>query len=758
MKTGLRIFKWFSLSLLTLLVLTAGAAALVWTYPSLLLTDSRVNFYFNKYAGAFFVSDATHPFPHLKLELKPYTLRGKHIVIDLDPFCLKDVVDTCVDQFHLEFSVKVISLSHFQIDEIGPAMVADRYLKFTPKKETPLPPKSTASNSPNFLSKIHLSPKINLNSIQINFPDAQFVEGTTRAGGKLSLRSTSATGIQLLVDATEGTEVSGHVDVSTEVGTSGETPFHLLANANLKNGKANPSLIDVAIDGRVTWAEMFYSLSGSIKAKDLIPWITTLELNEIKLEKKKNLVVTSDVLLKMEPKLNAAAPNSSLPKAKFTTNIGGKFNVEQKKDAYLYHLNLGPMHEKGLQFLADLKGVYPFPKKEEYRYGLSETFVQFQVPKFEVLVKALKRTSSAIPAPFHTLKGPIVLQLGTLEKPIEKDSLPIKFTTKLTSPEQNIVTDSEGELTFVAVPKSKTQKIDLKGSTQIQNVTLTLPDIDPLQPEPTLFHDSRIRFAKKGWKPKPVDASKTKSKSAADSNFSIDWKLTTTGPVKVFYPILNPYAPLQLTWNINDQSSSGEIKVLPFEVDYLKRTARLEHFRYYQKPGETIFHYDGRLTVPKTEYTIFIDVYDDEGKPKVTFNSDPPLEQSDIISVLLFNQTSAQLSPDESSSVGQTQSAVANRALGLFSLWALSSTPIEAVSYNAVSHVYSARVHIANGLTATVGTDWDNNQQVALRKRLGKNWVLSTIFQNQDTPATSDATTTTTSGSTETLIQWFRRF
>ena len=204
-----------------------------------------------------------------------------------------------------------------------------------------------------------------------------------------------------------------------------------------------------------------------------------------------------------------------------------------------------------------------------------------------------------------------------------------------------------------------------------------------------------------------------------------------------------------MTWDLAGAKTSGELKLNPFEIEYLNRKAKVENLRYYLDPGTNNFKYSGRLTVHKTEFVIHIDILDIDGSPKITMLSEPPLADSDIISVLLFNQTTAELTPDETSSVSNTQAAVENRALGLFSIWALSSTPIEAVSYDPGTHVYSARVKLSNGLTATVGTDWENNQQVALRKRLGKNFVLTTSFQNDH----EDNTNTTT-----TLVEWFRRF
>ncbi len=273
-----------------------------------------------------------------------------------------------------------------------------------------------------------------------------------------------------------------------------------------------------------------------------------------------------------------------------------------------------------------------------------------------------------------------------------------------------------------------------------------------LEPAPLVKNDPRLVKTQAQTKAvKKLEAAGEEKES--ESSIDLEWKVSThPSGIKIYHPVLKPYAPLEVNWTIGNEAQ-GSIALNPFEIEYLNRTAKVDKMRFYQNAGDPKFHYEGKLSVQKTEYTIFIEIIQDGDKPRVVLTSDPPLEDSDIVSVLLFNQTAAELDSDQTNSVASTQSAVTNRALGLFSVLALSSTPVEAVNFNPTTGVYSARVKLANGLTATVGTDWDKTQEVALRKRLGKNFVLSAILETDIDPITNSSTETR-----ETLIEWFRRF
>jgi hypothetical protein len=191
----------------------------------------------------------------------------------------------------------------------------------------------------------------------------------------------------------------------------------------------------------------------------------------------------------------------------------------------------------------------------------------------------------------------------------------------------------------------------------------------------------------------------------------------------------------------------GAIKVLPSSLVILNREAQVESFRF--NLGNTKPEYEGLVSVKRTNYKVTMKIAERDGRPKVDLSSDPPLEKTDVLSVLLYNQTTRELSSDDSTSVAETRSALANKAVGLFSVIALSSTPIDAVTYDANTGIYAARVKISEGLTATIGTNWEKTQTFALRKRIGKNLVLSTLVQ-------SDSDSDEKSG--KTLLEWVRRY
>ena len=111
--------------------------------------------------------------------------------------------------------------------------------------------------------------------------------------------------------------------------------------------------------------------------------------------------------------------------------------------------------------------------------------------------------------------------------------------------------------------------------------------------------------------------------------------------------------------------------------------------------------------------------------PHIDLDSDPYLPRSEIISVLLYDRTSDQLVSADAETVGGFEAALADRAIGLLGLWALSTTPIRSFSYNAVTKVYSATVQLSDGLTAGVGTNWEHAAHLELRKRVSRRWVLT---------------------------------
>lgn len=452
--------------------------------------------------------------------------------------------------------------------------------------------------------------------------------------------------------------------------------------------------------------------------------------------------------------LGVGTQSQVLQKMEWSPSVSGPFELKASAlgtpDAQVeVRLELDSPKASIIQVQSKLEGVWK-ASMANLQQGLKKFWVQAQLPRFEAWVKKVRGTSAEIPAPFASLKGPVELQVGDLNQSVSLESLPIVLKTQLASrttpdAEQVLHSESSGTLHW----NEQTQKFKLVGQTEILQGKLSLPDFDLFSPMVGIREDPRLVTSKMLQK-----QAKTRRRAEEGVAMEWDWKISTPrSPIQVIHRLAQPAIPVKLSvrfwWDDEQKRSreSGTIELHPFEVEVFQRRARLERYRY--ELGEVPTRYQGRISVRKSLHTIWIDLVESSGKLDVRFSAEPYLDERDAISMLLYNQTTQELSPDESTSVSDTQSALANQALGLFSVLMLSSTPIEAISYNPASGVYSARVTVGEGLSATVGTDWEATQEFAIRKRIGRSLVLSTVFERD---------TSTDVRAAKTLLEWTRRF
>src|SRR5699024_4562992 len=147
------------------------------------------------------------------------------------------------------------------------------------------------------------------------------------------------------------------------------------------------------------------------------------------------------------------------------------------------------------------------------------------------------------------------------------------------------------------------------------------------------------------------------------------------------------------------------------------------HFDLTFSPENPYAGIDGLVRVQYTDYTIRMLVLGDTAKPIVKLVSDPPLNPEQITAVLFFGQAPDSLDPDQRESSGNIQSALANRAIGLASLYLLASTPIQSVGYNPTTGTFTAKVKLAQGTSLNLGADARQLDEVSVRKRLGSRWA-----------------------------------
>ncbi len=721
----------FLFGTLVLIVLLAGTVMTVWMRPDLILTDSRVKKLLDYLPVEFSKKPDT-----VHLKLLPSSLYGKDVQLEMSSFCLKDP-RTCFDKVEVNFRFHFTKLTHVEVQSLGLVTIQNQFFEIPKTPEKKPPEKASRFDLGKYVS---LSPEFKIRDVDIEFPKI-ILPGEPEQLASLQVRAKDEKQIEIDAGMSGEKGIQAKAQIHSAFITQGSSPVDATFQVSKK------WTVTGSVKGNFIWKTLGIHLGGEVEARKLVPWIDTLYLKDIQFSRDPSLSFSANILGKLEPRVAPLNPDSALPKAKLGSDLLGKVSIQQNQDHYPYLIELGPIRQKGMVLNLNAKGDYP--------KSVEHFLFELKIPEFQKLVQGFSRTNTSIPAPFHTMAGSIDLKVGSEQNLAQAtqsfQEVPILFTTRLKSQDQELNTESKGSLAFNA----GFSRFKLNGESDVKAIRFTLPKFELLENQVTIVRDSRIISNKKTpTTPTPTEEQEARIKEKKDETFSYSWKINSNkDALRVFYPVLVPSAPIQVSWLLSSEHSEGELKLLPFEIHYMNREAKVDSFRFWQKPEAKTSHYHGKLIIPKTEYTISIEVLDEYDKPKVILQSDPPLSEDDIVSVLLFNQTSEELTPDESSSVANTQAAVENRALGLFSIWALSSTPIEAVAYNPSTHVYSARVKLANGLTATIGTNWENSQEVALRKRLGRNFVLSTIVETD-----KDAFTGETTETTKALIEWLRRF
>src|SRR3989339_1095831 len=104
----------------------------------------------------------------------------------------------------------------------------------------------------------------------------------------------------------------------------------------------------------------------------------------------------------------------------------------------------------------------------------------------------------------------------------------------------------------------------------------------------------------------------------------------------------------------------GTTGVRPFRAKIFRRIAAIDHIRLSGRAGSPIMDLDGLIVYKAAEAQIFIRLHGTAQKPKVNFESEPPMSQGDIMAMLLFGKSPGKLDSDQQSSAANVQTAVSN--------------------------------------------------------------------------------------------------
>lgn len=370
-------------------------------------------------------------------------------------------------------------------------------------------------------------------------------------------------------------------------------------------------------------------------------------------------------------------------------------------------------------------------------------YASLVVKSFHQLVRELSGTEFAVPAPLNALDGKVFFKSEKVKDFTDHTSFDFQASTDLTSRPSNkkkstgtkiknqdtvnIKVKGQMKLAHTATSKVKTK---LTAKVVIGEVILHLPDFNPLGGLPKLNTDPRILpYKLEDRKSGKADSSASTKTSVFE--YEIDVETKNKDSIKVKYQYFYPFVPLGFKAKISSSGSSYEVySNKRWKVDYLKRQIFVKSIRLSKKSLKKDYTtLNVKLIYPATNYKIFIDVIGTTDNPVVKLSSDPLLSRPDIISVLLYNRTTQDLSRFENESVGGAESAIADKALGLIGIWAFASTPIESVSYDSKSQIYRAQIALPGGVKFDIGTNWERVQNLSLRKRLNNSWVFVTSFE-----------------------------
>jgi hypothetical protein len=377
---------------------------------------------------------------------------------------------------------------------------------------------------------------------------------------------------------------------------------------------------------------------------------------------------------------------------------------------------------------------------------------EIAVPRFEDLVAFLLNTPYSVPAPFHVLHGPLTLSVRTSGDPrASVQTASYRLSSDLSGRRQRLRAEMTGVVTATSA-WTRDRTVSNRGELVLQEAAVELPRAD-VASLPKVTVDRRVKLADAA-----PGAAKGKANAVARpvSQFI---RVRTEKPLVLFSNLAREPVPvaLDLTASAPPGAVGGTIAVRRFDLEIFRRTAVLDHLNVTLKPGETSGTLDGLILYTAPSAVIRILLLGTTDRPRVELSSVPPLRPEDIIAVLIFGKSPAELDLDQTASVGNAQNALEGSAFGLATLYYFGVTPIERVGYDPASKSYSVKLRLPGGVSAELGSDFDKSRGLMLRKFLAPHWAVESEIGNQSVQGTPGAAGAA-AGAATAFLEWFKRY
>lgn len=743
----MRILKWLGIGIIGLVAIIVTTIVIIWFFPYIIVNEKNVRWAASKQSYVKFEPAFPEKF---EVDLHNSHVFKQHFKISVSDFCIR-LSDQSFHGCFQAFNFKTVFDFHkFKLgfDSIGPLNIQSTLLtidttKFS--KSEPTKKKKKRSTLP-VISDEFIIDEINvdLSKIEVKSEKSKMDISLSIQGKKTDTHQPYHFSAETKVDldkdprtimAKLNTELESNLDVKGSL------------NAHVGSSGKKPAIdLDAKLTGNIFRQQG--ELEGKILAMRLAPMIPKLEVNHFKISKTDKLIVDADFNSELMIGYLNNPRKSALPAPEFQTKFSGNLKGEQSANQPItFDLKINPLEQYGMSLFAKIKGDYD---TKNSNLGLETAFISFKIDDFQKTVKGLHHTQLAIPAPLNEMHGTVKFQIGKEEmvKSIEQNySIPLTLTTNLESPRQALKIETNGSIDFSMKPKfSGKAKVNIA----LNEISLQLPNFDPVSKLPNVVGDKRFVKTEKDVKEKEMfKEEEVKQKKQAPSSFSTEIHVTTPQkPIRIYYKLFKPAAIFRVSSNVLNEKSDFQVKSEPFDIEYMKRTARLERLDISNDDEAESILLDGRFSMKKADYKIFVNMHQENKKTYVELTSEPPLSEDDIVSLILFNELSSSLDSTATGSVASTQDAMAKRTIGFFSFFLLASTPVESVNYDPSTQQFSARVKLPGGFTGTVGSDFDQAQEVGLRRRLGGKFVITTDYGTDQFGQQRQ----------ESMVEWYHRY
>jgi hypothetical protein len=757
MRVLLRAGKWILVTFFGLAAIVAAAAVLLWEKPTLVLNEKTV-----RWARRFAPTGTQVDWSFFRWEFSREGWLAKGMRLEIHDLCFRygAVADGCLPTIAADLSFTVRGF-HPRVSRLGEFTVIASRLRIHPPPARPAPEATLPDLRPPRLAPL------------LPFDPAAIGDVVIRVD-RFELGAAPPLAGSFALAKPAGSEVVGF---NSSVSKTGGLRAALSGRGTLAKGRL---ILAGTLNAETSWKIRFpfhlnwddrVELTGEPAArfgKNLyatplrLDWRAdrvSLEARRLTLDKlwprKRVLFDACKIVTKLDAKAGYPAKSTlgcdlalmSLERGAILPPMRAALNADLALAPAGRHAASAELHvsERGRNDYLESEvsfhgaGKFDLAKPEPMGDPKMELHSVLRVPALSRWRASLDRTPLALPAPFRTLDGPASLTLD-LEH-VDRRELRVKSTlaTDFHGERQAFVTRHQALVRLANPFGPRGKSLDVDAHAELTDVALEAPPLQ-LGAPPQFFPDRRFEASRAD------EAAETKA-----SAIPLHWRaaLTTKAPVRIRTNLLENEIPVALDLSFGDAGRmAGTLAIEPLPIAVFKKKAELKSLTVTFHEGSAAGDVNGTILYRNPEITIRILLLGSTEKPRVEFLSDPPLDRQQIVAVLLFNKSPSELTEEESSSAGSFSQATADGALGLFSLFFLSSTPVESIAYDPVTQTYSARLRLDKKTTLSVGSDFDRERQVALRRRLGGRFAIRTELHNQQ--GQPDVLLT--------LLEWFKRF